>query len=109
MKKILAMATLILASLPALAEEAATAVATTATASSDKGMLALASALAISVAVFAGTFAQGKAASSALEGLARNPAASDKMFTPFILSLALIESLVILAFLVSFIKIGGLL
>lgn len=107
MKKLLAMATLILASMPALAQEAATTAA--ATGSHDKGVLAIAAAIAISVAVFGGTFAQGKAASSALEGLARNPAASDKMFTPFILSLALIESLVILAFLVSFIKIGGLL
>ena len=47
---------------------------------------------------------QGMMMSKALEGMARNPAASEKMFTPLILSLALIESLVILAFLVAFIK-----
>lgn len=94
----------------ALAEETTGAVATAATAGDSRtGMIAIASALAISVAVLGGTLAQGRAASAALEGVSRNPAATDKLFTPFILSLALIESLVILAFLVSFVKIGGLL
>lgn len=65
--------------------------------------VAIAAAIAIG-AVYGGTSAQGKAASSALEGMTRNPAAADEMFTPLILTLALIESLVILAFLVAFIK-----
>lgn len=69
------------------------------------GLVAIGAGIAIGLAVFGGTQAQGKAAASALEGLARNPAAGDKLFTPLILSLALIESLVILAFLVAFIKI----
>jgi F0F1-type ATP synthase membrane subunit c/vacuolar-type H+-ATPase subunit K len=33
------------------------------------------------------------AAGSALDGIARNPAASGKIFTPFIIAMALIESL----------------
>jgi F-type H+-transporting ATPase subunit c len=69
------------------------------------GLVAIGAGIAIGLAVFGGTQAQGRAAASALEGLARNPAAGDKLFTPLILSLALIESLVILAFLVAFIKI----
>lgn len=100
----------LLASASVFAEEAATqATAAAAATGSDKGMLALAAALCMGVAVFGGTFGQGKAASAALEGIARNPAAQDKIFTPMLLSLALIESLVILGFLVAFVKIGGLL
>lgn len=52
---------------------------------------------ALGVAVFAGTTAQSKAAAVALEGIARNPAAADKIQTPMILALALMESLVIFA------------
>jgi F-type H+-transporting ATPase subunit c len=69
------------------------------------GYGALAAAIAIGLAVFGGASAQGKAASAALEGIARNPAAGDKLFTPMIISLALIESLVLLAFVIAFLKI----
>ncbi len=72
---------------------------------SNAGLVAVGSGIAIGLAVLGGTLGQGKAAAAALEGIARNPAAGDKLFMPLILSLALIESLVILAFLVSFIKI----
>ncbi len=72
---------------------------------SNGGYGALAAAIAIGLAVFGGASAQGKAASSALEGIARNPAAGDKLFTPMIISLALIESLVLLAFVIAFLKI----
>lgn len=100
MKKAIVFAVTTLASFAAVAEEAAHA----ATGSSSAGLVAIAAGIAIGLAVFGGTSAQGKAAASALEGIARNPAAGDKLFTPLILSLALIESLVILAFLVAFIK-----
>lgn len=50
---------------------------------------------AVALAAFAGTTAQSKAASAALEGIARNPSAADKIMTPMILGLALMESLVI--------------
>lgn len=100
----------LLASTAVMAEEATTHAANAATAAgSDKGLLAIAAAVCMGVAVLGGTFGQGKAASAALEGIARNPAAQDKIFTPMLLSLALIESLVILGFLVAFVKIGGLL
>lgn len=50
---------------------------------------------AIMVASFGGTAAQSATASTALEGIARNPSAADKIQTPMILGLALMESLVI--------------
>jgi F-type H+-transporting ATPase subunit c len=50
---------------------------------------------AVSIAAFGGTRAQATAAAVALEGIARNPSAADKIQTPMILALALIESLVI--------------
>jgi F-type H+-transporting ATPase subunit c len=64
--------------------------------------LAISSAFCISFAAIGGAYAQGKAASAALEGIARNPAAADKLFTPMIIALALIESLVIYAFVIAF-------
>jgi F-type H+-transporting ATPase subunit c len=65
----------------------------------------LAAGLGIGIAAFGGSLGQGKAAAAALEGIARNPAASGKLFVPMIIGLALIESLVIYAFLVTFVKI----
>ena len=62
--------------------------------------------LAIGIAVVGGTLGQGKASAAALEGIARNPNASDKIFTPMILGLALMESLVLLAFVVAFLLLG---
>lgn len=50
---------------------------------------------AVAFAAYSGTTAQSKAAAAALEGIARNPAAADKIMTPMILALALMESLVI--------------
>lgn len=61
----------------------------------------LAAALAIAIAAFGGAIAQGNAVKAALEAIGRNPGASDKVFTPMIIGLALIESLVIYALLVS--------
>lgn len=65
----------------------------------------LAAALAIGVAAFGGAIAQGRTASSALDGIARNPAAQGKIFVPMIIGLALIESLVLYAFVIAFVKI----
>ncbi len=70
--------------------------------------VALACGFGIAVAAFGGALGQGKAASAALDGIARNPSASDKLFTPMILALALIESLVIYALVISFTLIGNI-
>ncbi|NQW62056.1 MAG: ATP synthase F0 subunit C [Deltaproteobacteria bacterium] len=62
--------------------------------------------LAIGIAAVGGALGQGRAAAAALEGIARNPSASDKLFTPMILGLALIESLVIYALVIAFMILG---
>ena len=68
----------------------------------DQAWFAISASLAICTSAIGGAYAQGKAASVALEGIARNPAAADKLFTPMIIALALIESLVIYAFVIAF-------
>ena len=51
--------------------------------------------IAVGLAAFGGTQAQSKAVAVALDGIARNPSAANKIQTPMILGLALMESLVI--------------
>lgn len=60
-----------------------------------KGMLGLAAGLAVGLGSFGAALGQGNAAKAALEGIARNPSASDKINTPLLLGLALMESLAI--------------
>ena len=76
---------------------------TTALEISVSGTKALAAAIAISIAAAGCGLAQGRAGAAALEGIARNPGASGKIFTPMILCLALIESLAIYALLIAFV------
>lgn len=95
------------------AQEAGTATQISASSGSDneftmKKFIGLACGFGIAIAAFGGAISQGKAASAALEGIARNPGASDKLFVPLILSLALIESLVIYALIISFTLLGKL-
>ncbi len=70
------------------------------------GWIAIGAGLAIGLAALGGAMGQGKAAGSALDGIARNPGSSDKVFTPYILGLVLIESLVIYALLIAFLLQG---
>jgi len=79
-------------------EGVATAVATDPYAS-------LSAAFAIGIAAFGGAIGQARTATAALEGIARNPAAQGKIFVPMIIGLALIESLVLYAFVIAFVKI----
>ena len=69
---------------------------------STRGWVAISGAIAIGLAVLGGALAQGRAAAAALEGIARNPASAGKIFTPMLLGLALVESLVIMGFLIAF-------
>ncbi len=73
-----------------------------------KKYLALAAGLTIAIGAFGGALAQGKAVTATMEGIARNPGASGKMFVPMILGLALIESLVIYCLVIAFSLIGKL-
>ncbi len=72
----------------------------------DRGLVGLGAAIAIGLAVLGGALGQGRAASSALDGIARNPGSQNKVFMPLILSLALMESLVIFALLIAFTLVG---
>ena len=65
------------------------------------GWYAMATALCIAIAAFGGALGQSKAAAVALDGIARNPGAAAKIQTPMIIALALIESLVIYAFVIA--------
>ena len=64
----------------------------------------LGAALAIGLSAFGGALGQGKTAAAALEGIARNPTAQNKIFVPMIIGLALIESLVLYGFVIAFVK-----
>jgi len=67
-----------------------------------KSYAAMAAGFAIGLGVLGGALGQGRAAAAALEGISRNPGAAAKIQTPMILGLALIESLVLIAFVIAF-------
>ena len=73
---------------------------------SNGGWIAFSCGLTIALAAFGGALGQGRTAAAALEGIARNPASADRIFTPMILGLALIESLVIYALIIAFLLQG---
>jgi len=99
MNKVLSVVSFLFAALfalPAFAQDAAPA------AGGDYlGWLAIGAGLAIGIAAAGGGMGQGRAAAAALEGIARNPGAAGKLNGPMILGLALIESLVIYAFVIA--------
>jgi F-type H+-transporting ATPase subunit c len=82
------------------------ALAQSADVSSSAGLIAIAAAVVLGLAAAAGTYSQGKAVSAALDAIGRNPGASGSLFVPLILGLALIESLVIFAFVIAFRLLG---
>lgn len=80
--------------------------ATTGGTMSGSGLMAVGSALAIGLAAIGGTLAQGRAADAALSGIARNPTSADRVFTPMIIALALIEFQAIMGFIIAFLLYG---
>ena len=66
-----------------------------------KMAIAIGAGFGIAIAAFGGALGQGRGIAAALDGIARNPAASGKIVTPMIIGLAMIESLVIYSLLVS--------
>ena len=67
---------------------------------------ALAAGIGIAIAAFGGALGQGRTASAALESIGRNPGAAGQMFTPMLLGLVLIESLVIYALVIALKLVG---
>ena len=69
-------------------------------------LYAIAAAIAISVAAFGVSLAQGKATSTAFEAIARQPQASGDIRTLLILALAFMEAICIFGLLIAFMLIG---
>jgi F-type H+-transporting ATPase subunit c len=67
---------------------------------------AIGAGIAIGLAVLGGGLGQGRTAAAALEGISRNPGAAARIQTPMIIGLALIESLVLLAFVIAIQLVG---
>lgn len=65
------------------------------TAAGGKPMYALAKGFAVGAAALGAALGQGKIVSAALEGIARNPGASGQIFTPMLLGVAFVETLLI--------------
>lgn len=63
--------------------------------------------LAIGLAALGGGFGQGRTASAALEGMARNPSAAGNLFTPMMIALVFTETLSLFAFAIAG-RLGGL-
>jgi len=104
-KKYLSLTTALMATLfsgAAFAQEQGAA----ASATGGSALAALGAGLAIGLAVLGGGLGQGRTAAAALEGISRNPGAASRIQAPMIISLALIESLVLLAFVVAFLLQG---
>ena len=71
---------------------------------SSAGLKAIAAGVGFAIAVFGGALGQSRIGAAACEGAARNPGASAKIQTMMILGLALIESLVLFALVIVFVK-----
>ena len=96
---VLAVVGILLSAMPAFAQAGqAPAVDNTA------GLKALAAGVGFAIAVVGGALGQSRIGAAACEGAARNPGAAGKIQTMMILGLALIESLVLFALVIVFIK-----
>jgi len=100
---LMSLAAVILAAGSALAQPA-NAAAQNAAASSE-GLKAIAAGVGFAIAVFGGALGQSRIGAAACEGAARNPGAAGRIQTMMILGLALIESLVLFALLIVFVKV----
>ncbi len=85
--------------LPALAMAEEGAAAATGTSASIAAYWA--AGLCMGLAAAGVGYSQSRAATAALEGVGRNPASAKAIFTPLILSLALMEAIGLLAFIIA--------
>lgn len=67
-----------------------------------RGMIALGAGLAIGLGGLGCGMGQGRAVASAMESIGRNPSSVDRLMTPMIIGLALIESIAIYALVIAF-------
>ena len=90
-----------IAAMPVFAQPGA---ANEAAAGSTAGLKTIGACVGFAIAVVGGAIGQSKIGAAACEGAARNPGAAGRIQTMMILGLALIESLVLFALLIVFIK-----
>jgi F-type H+-transporting ATPase subunit c len=96
---LLAVVGVLICAAPALGQDAAEAAKNTSV-----GVKAIAAGIGFAIAVFGGALGQSRIGAAACEGAARNPGAAAKIQTMMILGLALIESLVLFALVIVFLK-----
>ena len=101
---LLAAVAVMMAATSAFAQGEAGAAAAAATASAS-GVKAIAAGVGFAIAVVGGALGQSRIGAAACEGAARNPGAAGKIQVMMILGLALIESLVLFALLIVFVKV----
>jgi F-type H+-transporting ATPase subunit c len=66
------------------------------------GLIALAAGLGLGIAAFGAALGQGRATAAAMESIGRNPNSADRIFTPLIVGLALMEALALYALVIAF-------
>lgn len=88
---VLAMLAVLFLALPVMAAEG-----------EDRGMIALGAGLGIGIAAAGVAVGQGRAAASAMESIGRNPNSADRIQTPMIIGLAMMEALAIYALVITF-------
>ena len=71
-----------------------------------KSAIAMAAGLGVAIAAFGAAVGQGRVGAAAMESIGRNPNASDKLFLPLVLSLALLEALALYGFVIAIILTG---
>ena len=71
-----------------------------------RGWIALAAGLAIGIAALGAALGQGRAVAAAMESIGRNPNSADRIQTPMIIGLALIEALAIYGLIIAFLLQG---
>lgn len=72
----------------------------------DSGLIALATALTMSISTIGPGIGQGIAAAKAMESMARQPEMAGQIRTTMILAMALMESLTIYGLLIAFMLVG---
>jgi F-type H+-transporting ATPase subunit c len=74
--------------------------------SSEAGTISIGVGILLGLAAAAGVLAQGKAVASAVESIGRNPGAAGMIFRNLVIGLALIESIVVLSFVIALSLVG---
>ena len=67
-----------------------------------QGLIALAAGLGLGLAAFGAALGQGRATAAAMESIGRNPNSADRIFTPLIVGLALMEALALYGLVIAF-------